>query len=175
MGADRYDPVYGETYGALNVMNSPELEDRCKVKNAPKVVYAIKAKARSNNDMTLALRAGFQNGYINLLISDTNIEEKLSKIRGYGKLSDVQQNNMKMPYIQTTLLINELINLTHDMSNGLIKVKERTGMRKDRYSSLQYGYSLLQELSKDLKPKTNTEDLLSKLRSQLRGGIGVKK
>lgn len=163
MGADRFDPVYGETYGALNVMNKPELEDRCKVKNAPKVIYAIKANARENNDMTLALRAGFQNGYINLLISDTNIEEKLSKIRGYGKLSEVQQVNMRMPYIQTTLLINELINLSHDTSGGLIKVKERSGMRKDRYSSLQYGYALLQELSKGLKPKTNTNDLLSKL------------
>lgn len=163
MGADRFDPVYGETYGALNVMNKPELEDRCKVKNAPKVIYAIKANARENNDMTLALRAGFQNGYINLLISDTNIEEKLSKIRGYGKLSEVQQAAMRMPYIQTTLLINELINLSHETNNGLIKVKEKTGMRKDRYSSLQYGYALLQELSKGLKPKTDTEDFLSKL------------
>jgi len=164
MGADRYDPVYNETYGALNVMNNPDLEDRCKVKNAPKVIYAVKANARSNNDMTLALRAGFQNGYINLLLPDTNIEEKLSKIRGYGTLSELQQVSMKMPYVQTTLLINELINLTHDTSNGLIKVRERTGMRKDRYSSLQYGYALLQELSKGLKPKTNTNDLLSKLK-----------
>ena len=163
MGSDRYDPVYNETYGALNVMNNPDLEDRCKVKNAPKVIYAIKANSRSNNDMTLALRAGFQNGYINLLLSDTNIEEKLSKIRGYGTLSEIQQINMRMPYIQTTLLINELINLTHETNNGLVKVKEKAGMRKDRYSSLQYGYALLQELSKDLKPKTNTNDLLSRL------------
>lgn len=163
MGADRYDPVYNETYSALNVMNNPDLEDRCKVKNAPKVVYVIKANARSNNDMTLALRAGFQNKYINLLLPDTNIEEKLSKIRGYGTLSEIQQASMRMPYIQTTLLINELINLTHDTSNGLIKVKEKAGMRKDRYSSLQYGYALLQELSKGLKPKQDTSDLLSKL------------
>lgn len=175
MGADRYDPVYNETYGALNVMNNPDLEDRCKVKNAPKVIYAVKANARSNNDMTLALRAGFQNGYINLLLPDTNIEEKLSKIRGYGTLSELQQVNMRMPYVQTTLLINELINLTHDTSNGLIKVRERTGMRKDRYSSLQYGYALLQELSKGLKPKTNTNDLLNKLTATIRSGIVVKK
>lgn len=163
MGADRYDPIYNETYGALNVMNTPDLEDRCKVKNAPKVIYVIKANARGNNDMTLALRAGFQNGYINLLLPDSNIEEKLSKIRGYGTLSEIQQTSMRLPYIQTTLLINELINLTHDTNNGLIKVRERSGMRKDRYSSLQYGYALLQELSKGLKPKTNTNDLLSKL------------
>lgn len=163
MGANRYDPLYNTTYGALNVINNPDLEDRCKVKNAPKVVYAIKANARSNNDMALALRAGFQNGYINLLISDTNIEEKLSKIRGYGKLSEEQQVGMRMPYVQTTLLINELINLTHDTSNGLVKVKEKSGMRKDRYSSLEYGWYVIQELGKQLKPKEDTSTFLSKL------------
>lgn len=175
MGADRYDPLYNETYGALNVMNNPELEDRCKVKNAPKVVYAIKANARSNNDMTLALRAGLQNGYINLLVSDTNIEEKLSKIRGYGTLSEHQQASMKLPYIQTTFLVNELINLTYDTANGLIKVKEKSGMRKDRYSSAMYGYALLQELSKDLRPDNTVNDLVHKMVGRIRGGIGTKK
>ena len=104
-----------------------------------------------------------KNIFLYFILSDTNIEEKLSKIRGYGTLSEIQQVNMRMPYIQTTLLINELINLTHETNNGLVKVKEKAGMRKDRYSSLQYGYALLQELSKDLKPKTNTNDLLSRL------------
>ena len=174
MGADRYDPLYNETYGALNVINSPDLEDRAKVKNSPKVIYAIKANAKFNNDMYLALRSGFQNGYINLLAHDTNIEEKLSKIRGYGKLSDIQRARMKMPYLQTTFLVNELINLTHDTSNGLIKVKEKTGMRKDRVSALGYGFYVVQDLRKQLKPKIDTNDLLTKLAAQIRGGIGIK-
>ena len=100
MGSDRYDPVYNETYGALNVMNNPDLEDRCKVKNAPKVIYAIKANAKSNNDMCLALRAGFQNGNINLLCTDSNIDDVLQKhIKGYGKLTDMQKARLKLPYI----------------------------------------------------------------------------
>ena len=65
--ADRYDVVYGQSYGALDCKNSPELSERCKVKGAPKVIYAIKATSKMNNDMCLALRAGFQNGYINPL------------------------------------------------------------------------------------------------------------
>ena len=161
--ADRFDPMYGQAYGALDCIDAPELSERCKVKGAPKVIYAIKASARSNNDMCIALRAGFQNGYINLLSSDNNIEEKLSKIRGYSKLSDVQKAKLKLPYIQTTFLIDELINLSHDTSNGMIKVKERAGMRKDRYSSLQYGWYVVQELSKKLKPKKQTTNLVSQL------------
>ena len=45
-----------------------------------------------------------------------------------------------MPYIQTSLLINEMINLEHEINNNKVKLKERSGMRKDRFSSLEYSY-----------------------------------
>lgn len=173
--ADMFDPLYGITYPALNVMNNADLAERCKIKNAPKVIYAIKGNAKSNNDMTLALRAGFQNGYINLLIGDDICEDQLSKIKGYSKLTDIQQAKLKMPYVQTTLLINELINLTYETSNNLVKVKEKTGMRKDRFSACEYGWALIQELSKNLKPKTSTDDLLTKLTAQIRPSSLLKK
>ena len=167
---DQFDPMYSQWYSALNVMNNDDLAERCKVKGAPKVIYAIKANSRSNNDMCLALRAGFQNGYINLLQSENLMEDKLSKTRNYSKLTDVQQSKLKLPFIQTSFLIDELINLTHDTSNGLIKVKEKSGCRKDRYSACMYGWALIQELSKDLKPQTSNDDLLKKLAKQMRKG-----
>ena len=151
---DRYDPMYGCTYGALNCCNNDDLAQRCKVRNAPKVIYAFKASAKSNNDMCLSLRAGFQNGNINLLAVENDIEEYLvQSIKGYKKLSDMQQAKLKAPYLQTSFLIDELINLDHEISNGLIKVKEKSGMRKDRYSSLLYGYATIQDLALKLKPK----------------------
>ncbi len=163
--SDRYDPLYNTTYSCLNVANNPEISERCKVKSAPKVIYAIKANAKLNNDMYLSLRAGFQNGYINMLSSEINIEDHFSKIRGYSKLSDKQKSLMLLPYVQTTLMINELINLQSDTSGMTIKVKERSGMRKDRVSSCLYGYYVCQILSAKLKPKTNTnnQSLVSRL------------
>ena len=173
--SDRYDPLYGVNYSALNAMNNPDLEERCRVKNAPKVMYVVKASSKLNNDMCLSLRAAFQNGYINLLMDENMVEEKITKIRGYQKLSDMQQDKLRLPYVQTSFLINELINLTHDTSNGLIKVKEKPGMRKDRYSSCMYGYALVQELSKNLKPQTSTDELLTKLVAQIRPSTLIKK
>ena len=162
MGGNRYDPVYNQTYPCLDCCNNPEMSERCKIKGSQKVIYSIKATSKSNNDMCLALRSAFQNGYINLLKSETNIEETLSKIRGYSKLTDLEKERLKMPYLQTTFLINELINLDHDVSNGLIKVKEKSGMRKDRYSSLEYGWYVVQEQAKKLRPKTvSVENMLS--------------
>ena len=168
--ADRFDPMYGVTYHALNVMNNEDLAERCKDKNAPRVVYAIKGSARLNNDMCLSLRSAFQNGYINLLIDDNMAEEHLSHMRGYGKLTELEQAKLRLPYVQTTFLINELINLTYDTSNGLIKVKEKTGMRKDRYSSCLYGWALIQELSKKLKPKKTDNNLLDDITMRIRPG-----
>ena len=173
MGGDRFDPLYGVSYPCLDCVDNPEMSERCKVKGSPKVIYAIKASAKSNNEMALALRAGFQNGYINLLINDNNIDEKLTKIRGFKSLSDEQQARMRLPYIQTSFLINELINLTHDTSNGLIKVKEKSGMRKDRYSSLEYGYYVIQQLNKKLRPKDTNKDIMALLKIRPARRVGA--
>ena len=173
MGGDRFDPLYGVSYPCLDCVDNPEMSERCKVKGSPKVIYAIKASAKSNNEMALALRAGFQNGYINLLINDNNIDEKLTKIRGFKSLSDEQQARMRLPYVQTSFLINELINLTHDTSNGLIKVKEKSGMRKDRYSSLEYGYYVIQQLNKKLKPKDTNKDIMALLKIRPARKVGA--
>lgn len=151
---NRFDPEYGITYGALNVCNNSALEDRCKVKNAPKVIYAFKATGQLNNDWCLNLRAGIMNGNINLLVPDNDIDDYLSEsVKGYNKLSDIQKARLKLPYIQTSLLIDELINLEHDASNGLIRVHEKSGMRKDRYSSLLYAYAVVTDLIRNNKPK----------------------
>ena len=160
---DRYDPMYGQTYGALNCCNNNEMAERCKIKGAPKVIWSVKANAQNNSAMIMALRAGLQNGYINLLKSEEIIEPQLpSMINHYKKLTDNMQTQIKLPYIQTTFLINEMINLEHEMSNNLIKVHEKTGMRKDRYSSFEYGYWVIQELNKNLKPKPKESKLVDK-------------
>lgn len=144
---DRFDPLYGCTYKAMTTINNDDLAIRCKVKDANKCVYAIKASAKQNNDMCLALRAALQNGYINLLVSESDMEDKWSKvIKGYSKLSDNMKTILRLPYYQTSFLIDELINLDHDVSNGLIKVKEKSGMRKDRYSSLEYNYYVVDQI-----------------------------
>jgi hypothetical protein len=162
MMTDRYDPMYGQTYGALSCCNNPDMADRCKVKGAPKVIWSIKAVAQNNSSMIMALRSGLQNGYINLLKDEDSIEPQLSSIiKHYNKMNIDEQTKIKLPYIQTSLLINEMINLEHEMNGNLIKVHEKPGMRKDRYSSLMYGYWVIQELSKNLKPKKETKEKLS--------------
>lgn len=61
--------------------------------------------------------------------------------------------------MHTTLLINELVKLQHEESGGRVRVFERSGMRKDRYSSLSYNYYVaLQIESKVGKQRSNNTD-----------------
>ena len=73
-----------------------------------------------------------------------------------------------MPYIQTTLLVYELIGLEHEVRGANVKLKEKSGMRKDRYSSLAYNYWVQCQLEREMlrKQKTgfNVMDYASKIR-----------
>jgi len=42
------------------------------------------------------------------------------------------------PHVQTSLLINECVNLSMSVSGGYIKLTEPHGARKDRYTCLSY-------------------------------------
>lgn len=67
-----------------------------------------------------------------------------------------------LPYINTTLLVDELTKLQHEESGGKIRVFERSGMRKDRYSGLSYNnYVALQIENKLIKRQTNNSKIES--------------
>ena len=166
---DMVDPETGEFYQALSCCNDKIMAERCKVNNAPKVIWSIKASASFNNEACILLRSGFQNGKINLLVSEFEAEEILKdKFKGFNKMIPYEQMLYKMPYIQTTLLVYELISLEHEIKGTNIKITEKAGMRKDRYSSLAYNYWVQCQLEREMlrKPKTgfSASDYASKLR-----------
>ncbi len=154
---DMYDPLTGETYGALSCFNDKVYAERCKVENAPKVIWAIQATAQFNNDMYLSLREGFRQNKINLLINEFEAEELLKDIRGYNSLSSSEKISLQMPYIHTTLLINELINLEYETKGTNLKVFEKSGMRKDRVSSVGYNYWVQCQLERSLTNKLEAD------------------
>lgn len=152
---DMYDPETGENYDALTCCNNKDMADRCKVLTARPVIWSIKAGASFNNEMCTLLRMGFQNGKINLLMDKDVIEDHLrSKIKGYQKMQPSEQLKYKVPYIQTSLAINELINLESDTSGVNIKIKEKSGARKDRYSSMGYNFWATTQCERELVKST---------------------
>lgn len=140
LARDIVDPDTGEQYPALSCCNDQTMADRCTVIGAPKVIWSVKASAQMNSDCAILLREGFRSGRIRLLINEYEADEALMEIGGYGKLNPPEMLALKMPYVNTTLLIDELVRLQHEETSGKIKISEKAGMRKDRYSSLAYNY-----------------------------------
>ena len=155
----------GKRYKAMTCINDKDMAERCKVRDANKVVWSVKANANFNNEICVLLRNGIQNGKINFLIPEQDTDSSLKETyKGYFKMSPTEQAKLKMSYIQTTFAVYELIKLDHEVKNGNIKVKEVEGMRKDRYSSIAYSYWCACQLELKLKPQTqNTQSLINKL------------
>lgn len=151
LAVDISDPESGEIYPAISCINNDDIADRCKVRGAPKVVWAVLGNQRFNSDCALLLREAFRSGRIRLLVNEYDGRENMEEIKSFSTLSSEEQAALMMPYINTTLLINELVNLKHDDSNGTVRVYEKSGMRKDRYSSLSYNYYVATQLEKDLR------------------------
>lgn len=154
---DMMDYETGEIYPALSCCNDKFMADRCDVDNAPKVIWSIKASPQFNSEICVLLRSGFQNGKINLLVSEFEAEEILKeKIKGYDGMSDGQKMDYKMPFIQTTLLLYELISLESEVRGTNIRIIEKSGKRKDRYSSLAYNYWVMCQLERDSVKNRNS-------------------
>lgn len=155
LARDIVDPETGEIYPALSCCNNSEMASRCTVIGADKVIWAIKASAQFNSDCAFLLREAFRSGRLRLLVTEYDAEELLKSIKGYNSLSPVEKIQFQLPYTHTTLLIDELTKLQHEESGGKIKIFEKSGMRKDRYSSLSYNYYVATQLENKLNKRTS--------------------
>lgn len=148
------DSETGEIYPALSCYNDKTMADRCTVSGADKVIWSIKATPQFNSDCAFLLREAFRSGRIRLLSTEYDADEYLSELKGYGQLSAQEKMQLQLPYIHTTLLIDELTKLLHEESGGKIKIYEKSGMRKDRYSSLSYNYYVASQLEAKMNKKS---------------------
>lgn len=155
---DMYDPLYNVTYPPLNCCNDEAYAMRCTDPTAPRVIWAISASQQFNQTMYLSLREGFRQHRINLLISEVELDDNdgLAKI---ASNSASERIALQMPFVHTTLLINELINLEYESKGSNIVVYEKSGMRKDRVSSVGYNHYVQCQLEQQLTKPLSEESL----------------
>lgn len=158
---DLYDAETGVTYPALSCCNNEDIAARCTTKNARKVIWAIKGNSEFNSTCALLLREGLRQGQIRLLTSEYEAEESLASLRGYSGLSLEDKMNLKLPYINTTMLVNELIDLEYETKNKVIRVREKPGKRKDMYSSLSYNYYVAKQIEREDSLKRKNKQMAS--------------
>lgn len=154
LSRDMSDLETGEIYPALSCCNNAEMAARCTVMGARKAIWAIKASAQSNSDMAFILREGFNSGRIRLLVEGEKEETNpLRNLPKYKSLTDEQKELLKLAYRNTGWLIEELVKLEHETVGGKVRLRERSNMRKDRYSSLAYNFYVATQLETKLERK----------------------
>ena len=151
-------------YPAWNTVDDDKMSGRCKINDAPKIIYSIKASQIFNSECAVRLKDDLRRGKVKLLVGEELGSEELEKIKGFEELSIETQTLFRLPYIQTTALVNEAVNLSYEIQNNNIKVKEASGMRKDRYSACSYGNQLASEIEKDLYLPNEATSLSSLIR-----------
>src|SRR5690606_16215842 len=92
-----------------------------------------------NHEIAMELKSALEKGKLELLVNEIEGKEYLIEKHNFMSKSPEEQAELLKPYVQTTALVNEMVNLEYEMKNGYVKVKEVGRNRKDRYSSLAYG------------------------------------
>lgn len=133
------DPTRGTEYTPLSCMNDDRLAERCVYPNSPRVIYSIRASASLNSKIAANFKDTLRRGKIKFPVDEGEIGDLLVSLKGYDKLPSEAQLSFRMPYMQTTLMVNEILNLEAEISDtGQIKITELSGSTKDRYSSVSY-------------------------------------
>ena len=143
------DEVRGVEYQAYTVMNSENVDDklyeelfaRTLGQEALGCIFPISATAGLNSLIAVKFRERLKKKLISFLVDDNTEEEFLIK-SGNKDILDQEDTGVRayllQANLQTSLFINESIALEMKIQNGLIKLEEPAGSRKDRYTSVSY-------------------------------------
>jgi hypothetical protein len=118
-----------------------ELKQRTLGTNPIPTIYPILASQSLNSQIASSFRNSLQKKLWEFLVPDNEGEEYLMKNnKDFSSNSDSETDRAFYlnPYTQTTFLINECINLDMILTNGFVKLSEKPGAYKDRYSSVSY-------------------------------------
>lgn len=158
MAKTQYDADRDVEYPPFIAFNNEKMSSRSLSQNGLPCIFSMKVvQSEVNHQICTWLKDDLQKKKIKLLINDIEAKSYLIDKHNYHLKSPEEQGMMLKPYIQTSALVNELVNLEWKNSGMFIKVYETGRNRKDRYSSLSYANYYARLLEKDLKkPKKSS-------------------
>jgi len=150
-----YLPFY-----SMNEIDEPKLSAYHIEDDYEQKIYTISPTEEFNHDIALDLKDKIINKKIEILIPKEEIKEYFDNEPWFDKLSMEEKFDLLNPYLQTSLLENEMVLLERIEHPKYVKLKEQSGKRKDRYSSLAYGNYFISILEKDLEKSTSDYDFV---------------
>jgi hypothetical protein len=148
-----YDVDRNVEYEPWTCMNDDKLKARIVIAGQKEAVFSVKASLELNSKIAVSMRDSLNNRMIELMVSNQEGVEELQRLYPEYASADVDtQLFYERPFLETVALINEMIGLEYTVQNqtNLIKIEERPGARKDRYTSVSYGNYFVSLLEADL-------------------------
>ena len=126
-------------------------------------IYLIKANAPINTEMYSYTKVQMMSGKVKLLIDEATAKAKLLGTKVGQNMSTDQRNEYLLPFILTTSLKNQMLNLVEDNEGiNIILKPESKSIPHDKFSAFIYGlyYIKQDEERKNRRKKFNISDLM---------------
>ena len=129
-----YDEELDKEYPAWSAYNDEEFKKRAP-KDAVPVIFAYNGTSERNHNMANWLRDTLQRGRMELLTPSNQAIDFLNAHYGYDTKDVMVKQEMLSPFVETEMLVNEMLNLEYELRSGFIRLFEKSHRRKDRYVS----------------------------------------
>lgn len=159
-----YDEERGVRYDGFTCFNEDNRVDDLSKRTGLPVVYSIQATSSDNSRIAVSTRKLLVDKDLILPINDREakvlVTEKVNKVdKDLEEMAHLEAR-LLAPFVQTTVMVNEMISLRHENKEGKIKLFERGSNRKDRYSSLGYAIFLSNLIAQEEGFGDDSEEIL---------------
>lgn len=147
---DTNDPDTGEILYGWGVYNDEErrYKDLITENTIKDVLYVIKGNVALNSELYSYCQNEMRNGRLKFLIDENMAKNKLLSQEQGKKMSAVQRAEYLRPFIETSFLKSQMMNLVQENEGANIILKQSSRkIKKDKFSALIYAlyWPLLQE------------------------------
>lgn len=154
---DQIDPESGDILPNFGVENDEEgFYKKFRTSDTEMdAMYLIKANAPLNTEAHSYVQTQMASGKLKFLIDENQAKLKLMATKAGQEMDAVKRNERLQPFILTTILRNQLLNLVEDNEGVNIILKQSSrSIPKDKFSAYEYGlYYIKQEEDRKRKKK----------------------
>lgn len=127
---------------SLHVVSNTKLDDlraRTVDRQAIPCVIPIVGTPELNSVMWQDLHTNMQDGYIRFLLDEMEFRQYMEPQKKYMMSTSKERARIMLPFVQTSMLVAEAINLEQEWRDGKLKLKEPRNGTKDRVITVAYG------------------------------------
>ena len=122
-------------------------------------IFQIKANAPINTQAYSYAQTQMSSGKIKFLIDEAQAKAKLMETKQGQNMDVEKRNNYLRPFVLTTILREQMLNLVQDNEGvNIILKQENRGIKKDKFSSFIYGLYYIKK-EEDRKKKKIGRDI----------------